>query len=212
VVRGDAGAFAFPDACFDAAVATQVVEYVDDVDGVIGELRRVLRAGGRLVLLDTDWDTLVWSERHEARARRILDTWHGRAPHTRLPRTLGPRLRAFGFELDRVFVLTLLSTACVETTYSYNLAGLIVHYVRGHDPVAEAELDAWLAELVSLDEVGATSSASTATASKRPRSHDTKPHEAPASVLNSDPAERAHAKSFGVRFRFRQGRRWSGRR
>jgi arsenite methyltransferase len=154
VVRGDAGVLAFSDACFDAAVSIQVVEYVDDVDGVLRELRRVLRPGGRLVLLDTDWDTLVWSGRDEARTGRILDAWREHAPHTRLPRTLGPRLRACGFEVDEMFVLTLLNTSYDDTTYSHNLAGLIADFVGTTDAVPDTELDAWLADLASLDEAG----------------------------------------------------------
>jgi arsenite methyltransferase len=63
VVIGDSEELAFPDASFDAAVSTQVLEYIDDVDRALRELRRVLRPGGRLVLLDTDWDTLIWSAR-----------------------------------------------------------------------------------------------------------------------------------------------------
>ena len=73
VVLGDAAELAFPNACFDAVVSTQVLEYIEDVDRALRELRRVLRPGGRLVVLDTDWDTLVWSARDEARAARISD-------------------------------------------------------------------------------------------------------------------------------------------
>jgi len=155
VVIGDAAKLAFPDACFDAVVSTQVIEYVDDVDRVLGELRRVLRPGGRLVLLDTDWDTLVWSARNEARAARILAAWNSHAPHTRLPRVLAPRLRAAGLHVTDVFSLTLLNTAYNESTFSHNLTGLIAQFVRTSGGVSEDEIDAWLAELVSLDDDGA---------------------------------------------------------
>jgi SAM-dependent methyltransferase len=155
VVRGDAVALAFPEACFDAAVSTQVVEYVPDPDRAITELRRVLRPGGRLVLLDTDWDTLVWSASDDTRTERILNAWRNHAPHTRLPRTLAPRLRACGFQVDQIFVLTLLNTTYNEATYSHNLAALIAHFVRTNDAVPEAELDDWLADHASLDQDGA---------------------------------------------------------
>jgi hypothetical protein len=38
---------------------------------------------------------------------------------------------------------------------SYNLAGLIAHYVRTSGGLAEDEVDAWLAALSSLNEDGA---------------------------------------------------------
>src|SRR5262249_100998 len=155
VVRGDALALAFPDAYFDAAISTQVLEYVDDVDRALRELRRVLRPGGRLVLLDTDWDTLVWSARDSDRSARILKAWGHHAPHAHLPRHLAPQLRTCGFEVTKVFSLTLLNTSCDQSTYSYNLAGLVAHFVRANGAVSEEELDAWQTELASLDNDGA---------------------------------------------------------
>ena len=44
------GAWPFEDASFDAVLCTQVLEHVADLEHFLGELRRVLRPGGRLVL------------------------------------------------------------------------------------------------------------------------------------------------------------------
>ncbi len=46
----DAVAIASPDAAFDAVVACLVFEHIDDVDGAIAEVARVLRPGGRFAL------------------------------------------------------------------------------------------------------------------------------------------------------------------
>jgi SAM-dependent methyltransferase len=51
VVRGDGTALPFASGSFDAVVACLVFEHVDDMDGAIGEVARVLTPGGRFVLL-----------------------------------------------------------------------------------------------------------------------------------------------------------------
>ena len=85
---GDAVALPFPDGGFDAAVSTQVFEYVADVAGALGELRRVLRPGGRALVLDTDADSLVWHTADRELHRRVLAAWEEHVVHPRLPRTL----------------------------------------------------------------------------------------------------------------------------
>jgi SAM-dependent methyltransferase len=46
-VRSGAAELPFADASFDAAVACLVFEHIDDVDGAIAEIARVVRPGGR---------------------------------------------------------------------------------------------------------------------------------------------------------------------
>ena len=45
--RAEAAQLPFPDASFDGVVACLVFEHIDDVDGAIAEVARVLRGGGR---------------------------------------------------------------------------------------------------------------------------------------------------------------------
>ena len=58
-VAGNAEALPFDDATFDACRAERVLQHLAHPERAVGEMRRVLRPGGRLVLLDVDWDTLV---------------------------------------------------------------------------------------------------------------------------------------------------------
>ena len=48
-VRGVAGALPFPSESFDAAIACLVFEHIDDAQGAIAEVGRVLRPGGRFL-------------------------------------------------------------------------------------------------------------------------------------------------------------------
>jgi arsenite methyltransferase len=43
----------YPEDTFDLAVSTRVLEYVPDVAAALAEVYRVLRPGGRLLVLDT---------------------------------------------------------------------------------------------------------------------------------------------------------------
>lgn len=49
-LEGDALNLPVPDACFDAALSTQVLEHVPDPQRALRELARVLRPGGTLIL------------------------------------------------------------------------------------------------------------------------------------------------------------------
>ena len=86
--EGDALTLPYPDGAFDAAVSTQVYEYVADIAGALTELRRVLLTGGRALLLDTDWDSVVWHVADRERHRRVMDAWEEHLVHPHLPADL----------------------------------------------------------------------------------------------------------------------------
>ena len=52
VVRGDAASLPFPDGSFDRAFSTLAVSAVPDAGSAVAEVARVLRPGGRFVVLD----------------------------------------------------------------------------------------------------------------------------------------------------------------
>jgi ubiquinone/menaquinone biosynthesis C-methylase UbiE len=56
---GDATALEFSDETFDFVVAVQVYSFVPDVSRAIEEAARVLRKGGRLLVLESDWEMCV---------------------------------------------------------------------------------------------------------------------------------------------------------
>ncbi|GAA0910021.1 methyltransferase domain-containing protein [Pseudonocardia zijingensis] len=147
---GSADALPLPDASVDAAVCTQVLEYVPDVPGALAEIHRVLRPGGRVLVLDTDWDSIVWHSRDPARTARILAAWDEHLADPHLPRTLGPALRAAGFADVRAEVLPLLNVGYDPHTYSAMNAGTIAGYLEGRPGTDTADVRAWLDDVTSM--------------------------------------------------------------
>ncbi|TCK25248.1 methyltransferase domain-containing protein [Pseudonocardia endophytica] len=146
------GAGSLPDGPFDALVCTQVMEYVPDVPAALREFARVLRPGGRVLVLDTDWDSAVWHVDDRDRHRRVMDAWDDHLAHPRLPSTLGPLLRGAGFDDVRVDVIPLLNPVWDTDTFSAGMSRMIARYVPGHQGVTDDEARAWLADVTDRDD------------------------------------------------------------
>ncbi|MEU9603901.1 methyltransferase domain-containing protein [Streptomyces sp. NPDC048057] len=77
VLLGDVHRLPLADASVDRARTDRVLQHVTDPAQVLAEARRVLRPGGRLVMAEPDWDSLVvdYPDLHVARAytRHITD-------------------------------------------------------------------------------------------------------------------------------------------
>jgi dolichol-phosphate mannosyltransferase len=59
LMAGDLARLPFADASFDTVICSQVIEHVQH-DNVLAELKRVLKAGGRLILGTPDYATWQW--------------------------------------------------------------------------------------------------------------------------------------------------------
>jgi SAM-dependent methyltransferase len=147
-----AGALALPfgDGEFDAAVTTQVLEYVEDVPAALAEARRVLREGERLLVLDTDWDSIVWHSGDPGRMRRVLEAWNEHLADPHLPRRLPRLLRDAGFTLTDTAVIPILNRGYRRDTYSAGLIEIVAGFVPGRMGVGEAEAAAWAEDLTAL--------------------------------------------------------------
>jgi SAM-dependent methyltransferase len=147
---GDATSLPFGDASFDAVVSAQVYEYVADVEKALADVHRVLRANGRVFILDTDWDSVVWNTSDPARMRRVLDAWDDHLHDPHLPAKLPALLVRAGFTLTHVEVIPIVNLALHPHCYSHGILGAIAGFVPGRRGVDAEEAKAWAAELREL--------------------------------------------------------------
>ena len=145
------GSIPYPDASFDAAVSTQVLEYVADVPTALAELRRVVRPGGRILILENGLGldcVAVRRQRPDGRGPgRVGGPSRGpaaaasaarRAPLGRLHTGHSARtaLLKVGFDPVRAF--------------SAGLIDIIGDFIAERGVLPAAEVAAWKADLRSL--------------------------------------------------------------
>ncbi len=150
---GDACALPFPNAVFDAAVAVQVVEYVAAAETAIAELRRVLKIGGRLLCLATNWDSAFWHGAPPTLTRQIADAWEGHAAHPNLPARLAPLLARAGFAGIRQAPVPIVNAEFAEHAFAHGLARLMAEHAV-EEGLARSEAEAWLKALSDADAEG----------------------------------------------------------
>lgn len=153
---GTATRLPFPESGFDVVVSTQVYEYLSDIDlpPALSELYRVLRPGGRALILDTDGDSLVWHSTDPMRMKRVFEAWSEHCADFHLPRRLSSRLVQAGFQIHRRDCIPLFNPDFDPNTYSYGLIDLMVAFVPGRRGVTKEEVEAWAEDLRRLGREG----------------------------------------------------------
>jgi SAM-dependent methyltransferase len=148
IARGDAAQLPFRAERFDFVTAVQVYLYVPDVAAAVAEAARVLRRGGRLAVVDTDWDSCVWLTSDRGRHRRIMEARMADFVDGHLPPRLPGLLARAGLRVERAEVVPVLERRYDPDAFSGGIVGVMTDTaVRQGVPVADAE--AWAADLRS---------------------------------------------------------------
>lgn len=140
---------------FDLVVSTQVLEYVEAIDRALSEIARVLRPGGRAILLATDWRSVAWHSSDDARMDRMLLAWEEHLAHPALPRTLRKQLATAGLCVTSLERYSIVEDSNDLTGYSPMLVGAIGAFALGRQGITQDEVKAWTEDQRLLRESGA---------------------------------------------------------
>jgi arsenite methyltransferase len=151
---GDAASLPFEDQAFDAVVAAQLLCFLPDIDAALREMRRVLKLGGRLVILDTHWDSLVWNAADRDLMKRVIDLYRTPYVDSRVPEVLSPRLRSAGFDVVERSAFSVLNWNAHDDTYAAQTMGFAEAMMRASDAFSDEDLSAWRADLAAREADG----------------------------------------------------------
>jgi arsenite methyltransferase len=153
-VKADAVTLPFPDGTFDVAVSTQVYEYVTDLKAAFAELHRVLRPGGRALIIDTDWDSIVWNATDQKRMQQLLIAWMKRFTDPHLPRTLTRQLQDAGLQVRHREVLVLFNPEYDPDTFSVANGEIMADFAVAQHAITRDEAQSWIQDLQRLGREG----------------------------------------------------------
>ena len=135
------------DESFDAVGCVQVLLYLPDVPTALSEMHRVLKPGGRIVIVETDWRGTVLNSFDDALTRKMLAAWDNAVPNPNLPVRLRPLMKAQGFSAVSVDAFPIVNTSYTPGDFSTNMLEQFAHYAQEQGSVSTAEAKAWLDDL-----------------------------------------------------------------
>ena len=149
-VECDATDLAVDDASADAVACTQLLLYVYDVERAITEFSRILKPGGRVIIMETDWRSAVLHSDDEVLTEKIIEAWDRAVPSPRLPARLGPLLREAGFSSVQIDAIPIISTSAVMDEYAMSMATQCAHAAREQGIIDKSQGREWIGSLAQL--------------------------------------------------------------
>jgi ubiquinone/menaquinone biosynthesis C-methylase UbiE len=139
----------FPDHSFSAVRADRALQHADDLGAAIAELWRVTKPGGRIVLLEPDWDTFVIDAGPLAATRAVTRAFADSVNNPAAGRQAARRLRKLGALEVQIEPRTAALTDFAAAEQQYRLTDLATSTLAG------AAARGWLGTLRERDEQGA---------------------------------------------------------
>ena len=146
---GDALELPFADGTFDSVRAERVLIYIKELSTALSEMKRVVKSGGRIALIEPDFSTTTINVGNRRLMRRSVDHETGVAvEQSWLPGPLADALSVTGFESIEIATRVLIFPQNLGAAYFRSIG---VH-AQEADLISAAELDEWQDDIDRLRE------------------------------------------------------------
>lgn len=136
----------FEDRSFDVVTASQLLCFVAEVDKALSEMFRVLKPGGYLVILDSDWGSLVWNTYNLSLMDRTIELLTGPYADAHVPWTLSRRLTEAGFQITARRAFAIVNWDPTPDTYAHQTAGFVEAMMEASDAFTKDDWTTWIAD------------------------------------------------------------------
>ncbi|WP_330285765.1 methyltransferase domain-containing protein [Streptomyces sp. NBC_00576] len=149
---GDALALPLPDATVDVVWCERVLQHLSEPDKAVGEIARVLRPGGRVALIDSDWATALLHPGDPDAVAALMAGALAAAANPHSGRRLLGQLSAAGLVIDDQGSQALLQD---NTTVPWPLVRMLGESTVRRGLMTEAQRERLYTELTEAAERGA---------------------------------------------------------
>jgi ubiquinone/menaquinone biosynthesis C-methylase UbiE len=147
---GDAQRLDLPDDTFDGCRAERTFMHLEAPEGALAEMVRVSRPGGKVVVFDFDWDTLLVDHPDRASTRKVLDLMTDSLCNGRIGRRLPGMFEAAG--LGEISIAP--HTVLMHWAFFQQLFGGTLKRAQEQDRLGEPEVVRWLGLLYAAAQAG----------------------------------------------------------